>query len=182
MKSFVSSILASLYGRMRTAYYEKRYNFYRKNYKIKTAFQFNGTDIRIYGAGQIVAGNDSYIGTNSTIQLHPGQKVIIGCNCSISHNVRMYTSSALPDQVFDNTNDVKIRTGDIIIGDGVWIGANVFINPNVVIGDNAVIGANSVISKDVPPNAIVGGVPAKLIRYKKTHEGEQREVKNNPSY
>jgi maltose O-acetyltransferase len=41
-----------------------------------------------------------------------------------------------------------------------------FINPCVSIGDNAVIGANSVVTKDVLKNSIVGGVPAKLIRYK----------------
>ena len=57
--------------------------------------------------------------------------------------------------------------GDIIIEGFVWIGANVFINPEVTIGKNSVIGANSVVTKNVIPNAIYGGVPAKLIRMKK---------------
>ena len=55
---------------------------------------------------------------------------------------------------------------DVIIGNGVWIGANVFINPNIIIGDNVIVGANSVVTKNLEPNGIYGGVPAKLIRFK----------------
>ena len=52
---------------------------------------------------------------------------------------------------------------DIIIGDYVWIGDNVFIDAGVKIGSNSVIGANAVVVKDVPPNSVVGGVPAKIL-------------------
>ena len=52
------------------------------------------------------------------------------------------------------------------IGCDVWIGATVVILPGVTIGEGAVIGAGSVVTKDVPPFAIVGGVPAKLIRFR----------------
>lgn len=52
------------------------------------------------------------------------------------------------------------------IGDDVWIGENVLLGRNIRIGTGAVIGANSVVTKDVPPYAIVGGVPAKIIRYR----------------
>ncbi len=52
------------------------------------------------------------------------------------------------------------------IGNDVWIGANVFINDGVKIGDGAVIGAGAVVTADVAPYAIVGGIPAKLIRYR----------------
>ena len=106
------------------------------------------------------------MGTNSTLQLNAKNKIVIGNNCQISHNVRMYTSSADPNQDFTVEKVKPPVTGDIIIGNGVWIGANVFINPGITIEDNTVIGANSVVTKNVPKNAIVGGVPAKLIRYK----------------
>jgi acetyltransferase-like isoleucine patch superfamily enzyme len=56
--------------------------------------------------------------------------------------------------------------GDVIIGNDVWIGMDVFILSGVKIGDGAVVGAKSVVTKDVPPYAIVGGNPAKIIRYR----------------
>jgi acetyltransferase-like isoleucine patch superfamily enzyme len=52
----------------------------------------------------------------------------------------------------------------IAIGADVWIGANCIITAGVTIGDGAVVAAGSVVTKDVASNAIVGGVPAKLIR------------------
>ena len=59
-----------------------------------------------------------------------------------------------------------VSKGPIIIGDNVWIGANCYIREGIKIGRNSVVGANSVVTKDVPENAVVGGVPAKLIKIK----------------
>ena len=73
-------------------------------------------------------------------------KLIIGKFCSIA------CASA-----WDNT-------GDIIIGNDVWIGYEAVILAGVSIGDGAIVGARAVVTKDVPPYTIVGGVPAKPIR------------------
>ena len=114
----------------------------------------------------MVVGKNSYIGSNSTLELAEGCTIRIGNNCQISHNVRMYTSSSDPNQDFREEKIKAPIIGDIVIGNGVWIGANVFINPGITIGDNVVIGANAVVTKNLEIHSINGGVPAKLIRYK----------------
>jgi maltose O-acetyltransferase len=164
--NWINRLIAYAYGVSRSLYYQRRYEVYRKMYKVHSTFGFNGTDIRLYGNGQIQLGSNSYIGSNSTICSESPAKVSIGSNCQISHNVRIYNQSADPDQDFRIQKTKPSVVGDIIIHDGVWIGANVFINPNIVIGENTVIGANSVVTKNLEPNAIYGGIPAKLIRYK----------------
>ncbi len=164
----ISKILGGIYGRFRSIYYSTRYDEFRKLYKISDDFIFQGTDIRLYGNGKIVLGKNSYIGTNSTMQSSRGYKIVVGNNCQISHNVRVYTASADPDQNFEIEKTKPNKMGDVIIGNGVWIGVNVFIGPGVSVGNNSVLGANSVVTKDVKANTIVGGVPAKLIRYKNT--------------
>ncbi|ASU35143.1 acyltransferase [Mucilaginibacter xinganensis] len=143
------------------------YQSLRRKYNIAPDFRFNGKHVQIYGNGKISTGKNSYIGSFSTIQLHEDCEVIIGDNCRISHNVRIYTSSPEPDQDFNDLTSLKIKRGDVVIGNGVWIGVNVFINPGVRIGNNAVVGANSVVTKDIDENTIAGGVPAKVIRVKK---------------
>jgi len=55
-------------------------------------------------------------------------------------------------------------TAPVKIGEDVWIGARVIILPGVTIGDGSIIGANSVVTKNVEPNTIVGGIPAKFIK------------------
>lgn len=56
--------------------------------------------------------------------------------------------------------------GDIVIGHDVWFGANATVTSGVTIGSGAVIAANALVTKDVPPYAIVGGNPARVIRYR----------------
>ena len=58
----------------------------------------------------------------------------------------------------------------VIIGNDVWIGSHALILGGVKIGDGAVIGAGAVVTKDVPPYAVVGGVPARIIKYRFSQE------------
>lgn len=116
---------------------------------------------------------------------------IIGSFCSIAYNVRIskwthptkgFISSSPVFYSIDNCcgksfvnknlfNEEKTIDGyDCIIGNDVWIGADVIIIGGVSIGNGAIIGTGSVVTKDVPPYSIVGGVPAKVIRYRYTEE------------
>jgi maltose O-acetyltransferase len=140
------------------------YDLLKKKYSIHPSFRFNGNNIQFYGDGAIVIGENSYIGEYSTLQAASGCTIKIGKGCAISHNVRVYTSTAIAHQDF--SKEVRSKTGNVTIGNFVWIGVNVYINPGVEIGDNAIVGANSVIVKNVPANAIVSGIPASLVSYK----------------
>lgn len=59
-----------------------------------------------------------------------------------------------------------MRISEVVIGNDVWIGMRVIIMPGVKVGDGVVIGAGAVVTKNVPDFAIVGGVPAKGIKYR----------------
>lgn len=150
-------------------YYTETYEEFRRNYAIDPSFRFNGIEIKFYGEGQIICGQNSYIGSHSYVQSVLGHKVTIGKNCAISHNVKIYTRSYLADQDFNQLNRLD-KCGDVVIGDGVWIGVNAYIGPGVTIGENAVIAANSVVGKDIPANTIAGGAPAHVIKYKSSVE------------
>lgn len=63
-----------------------------------------------------------------------------------------------------------VSKGKIIIHDDVWIGENALIMSGVTIGQGAIVAAGAVVTKDIPPYAIVGGVPAKIIKYRFTPE------------
>lgn len=60
-----------------------------------------------------------------------------------------------------------MRVSEVVIGNDVWIGMRVVIMPGVRIGNGVVIGAGAVVTKDVPDYAIVGGVPARIIKFRK---------------
>lgn len=102
-------------------------------------------------------------------------KLVIGDFCSVGPNVLFILQADHPINHI-STFPFKVKVlgekyeatskGDIVIEDDVWIGANVTILSGVHIGKGAVLAAGSVVTKDIPPYAIVGGVPAKVIKYR----------------
>ncbi|WP_029210994.1 sugar O-acetyltransferase [Arsenicicoccus bolidensis] len=93
---------------------------------------------RFQDAGGITIGDGSLIGHGSTLT-------------TLDHGVD-------PDRRAD------MIPAPIVIGRKVWLGASVTVVPGVTIGDGAIVGAGAVVTKDVPANAIVAGVPARVIR------------------
>jgi len=97
----------------------------------------------------------------------------IGAWCSIASGVKIYSQS----NQYKHNKTKRILEQPVIykkvtIGNDVWIGANAVILPGVQIGDGAIIGAGAVVRHNVPSQAIVAGVPAKVIGWRKDQESE----------
>ena len=76
-------------------------------------------------------------------------------------------------------NDQELLTLPVYIGDDVWIGAKANIVPGVTIGDGAVVAMCAVVTKDVPSCAVVGGNPAKILKYRDVEVYNKLKNKNN---
>lgn len=106
----------------------------------------------------ITIGEGVFINACCHFQDHGG--VTIGDNCQIGHNVVFATLNhgQRPEE------RKSTLPAPIVLGRGVWVGSNCTILPGVTIGDNAIVAAGAVVTKNVAPNTIVGGVPAKFIK------------------
>ena len=120
-----------------------------------------GADIEIRG-GQLTIGSNNYF--NKHVKITCLGRTQIGDYCLFADSVHVYDHRHRYEQLDKPVIQQGLETGSVVIGNNVWIGAKAIVLNNVTIGDNAVIGAGSVVTKDVAPNSIVGGVPAKLIR------------------
>lgn len=127
-------------------------------------------------SGNITLGRyTSLWGPNIQVLAH-NNPIEIGNFCSIARDVTIQeyfhdhsklTTYFIGRNVFkDPIQNEVVSKGPISIGHDVWIGTGVQIMSGVSIGNGAVIAANSTVTKDVPPYAIVAGVPAKVIKYR----------------
>ena len=146
-------------------------------------------ELQIGRAGEIHFGRFVWIGDGTKIRSHEGvveigEKTVLGQDCTISayQLVRIGQQCVIADRAmfidFDHGTvevDRPIRLQgiykrDVEVGSNVWIGYGACILRGVRIGDNAIIGSNSVVTRDVPANAVVGGVPGKVIRMREEPE------------
>ena len=134
---------------------------------------------RVYRGTKIlssVIGDYSYVGNSSKIIY-----ANVGKFCSIAggsiigmgtHTLSNISTSSIFTEKKNGTRyvwcqeDAVFPYQRVIIGNDVWIGARAIVKGGVSIGNGAVVGAGAVVTKDVPPYAVVGGVPARIIKYR----------------
>lgn len=180
-----------------------RYMFYKiKLFQFKLTFkrEFPESDMypeNIFDINFISIGKHSYgpisyhsnpihLSADNSKNNSDKKSLIIGNYVSIAYGVKffirmehnLHTISTFPFNAFViHTQEIAGSKGPIIVGDDVWIGDSALILSGVKIGQGAVVAARAVVTKDVPPYAIVGGIPAKIIKYRFSEDICQKLVK-----
>ena len=121
----------------------------------------------------VTIGNDVYIGPHALFlctesQIFIGNKVLFGPNVTIIGGDHRITD--VGRFIYDVLDKHPEDDQDVHIEDDVWIGTNTTLLKGVTVGRGAVVAAGALVTKDVPPYAIVGGVPAKVLKYRFTPE------------
>ena len=158
--------------------------FYLFQKRYRRLNKHNETQIlNLCDLSKIQIGKKTYGGISISDWSPLDTKLQIGSYCSIAPNVKfllggehqLNTISTYPFKVkcFGKQREAGSK-GDIIVGDDVWIGEGAIICSGVKIGQGAVIAAGAVVTKDVEPYAIVGGNPAKIIKYRFSETLRQR--------
>jgi acetyltransferase-like isoleucine patch superfamily enzyme len=116
--------------------------------------------------GHVSIGAKSVLGQECTISAY--QHVSIGRECIIADRVMIIDFDHGMVEVERPIREQGIYKRDVDVGHNVWIGYGACVLRGVTIGDNAVVGTSSVVTGEVPANAVVGGIPARLIRMRDT--------------
>jgi acetyltransferase-like isoleucine patch superfamily enzyme len=145
--------------------------------------------LQIAKRGSLSFGRFVWVGDGTKIRCHEGEvligkKTVLGQECTISayKHVRIGEQCVIADRAmfidFDHgvvevERPIRVQgiyMRDVEVGSNVWIGYGACVLRGVRVGDNSIVGTNAVVTKDVPANAVVGGVPAKLIRMREAPE------------
>jgi acetyltransferase-like isoleucine patch superfamily enzyme len=147
------------------------------------AFIGPGCSLEVGPGAVLELGRWCWVGHGCKLRSHEGHvsigaKTVLGQECTISsfQHVSIGRECVIADRVmlidFDHgmvevERPIRLQgiyKRDVRVGNNVWIGYGACILRGVTVGDNAVIGTNAVVTRDVPANAVVGGVPARVIR------------------
>lgn len=151
----------------------------RRLYRVFASMKSVGKNVHICKNYAISAlrnvelGSHVWIGENFYAKGEGGLTIKSGS--ILSRNVEIWTSNHCydGDDLQMIPYDRRMKTEPVVIGENVWIGSRVIILPGVTIGEGAVIGAGAVVSKDIPPYAVVGGNPAKVLKYRNIEKYEE---------
>jgi acetyltransferase-like isoleucine patch superfamily enzyme len=146
-------------------------------------------ELQVGRQAELRFGRFVWIGDGSKIRCHEGEveigaKTVIGQECTISayRRVRIGEQCVIADRAmfidFDHgvvevERPIRVQgiyMRDVEVGSNVWIGYGACVLRGVRVGDNAIVGTNSVVTKDVPANAVVAGIPARIIRMRDAPE------------
>jgi acetyltransferase-like isoleucine patch superfamily enzyme len=149
-----------------------------------------GLEIEIARRGEVRFGRFVWIGDRSKIRCHEGvveigTKTVMGQECTISayQRVRIGEQCVIADRAmfidFDHgvvevERPIRLQgiyKRDVEVGSNVWVGYGACILRGVRVGDNSIVGTNTVVTKDVPANAVVAGVPARIVRMREAPAG-----------
>ncbi len=152
-------------------------------------FLGSGLELQVGDKGRVDFGRFVWIGEGTKIRCHEGvveigAKTVMGQECTISayKRVRIGEQCVIADRAmfidFDHgvveverpIRQQGIYTREVEVGSNVWIGYGACILRGVSVGDNSIVGTNSVVTKDVPANAVVAGVPARIVRMRDAPE------------
>lgn len=118
----------------------------------------------------LILGDGVVIGVNASIGAH--SPIRIGNNVRISRDVQIESAGL---DFMSGPPPYRHVSRPIVIEDGVWIGTRAMILGGVHIGANAVVAAGSIVTRDVPANALVGGIPARILKDLSKHEKEKQK-------
>jgi acetyltransferase-like isoleucine patch superfamily enzyme len=186
-----NGMLNRRYGQLLVRYLRRRF-FTAAGRRWRTnglVFFGRGLELEIAAKGRIDFGRFVWIGDGTKIRCHEGRveigdKTVMGQECTISayQRVRIGQQCVIADRAmfidFDHgvveverpIRQQGIYKRDVVVGSNVWIGYGACVLRGVSVGDNSIVGTNSVVTKDVPANAVVAGIPARIIRMRDAPE------------
>lgn len=151
----------------------------KKLYKLYASMASVGRNVHICknytisGRKNLTLGSHVWIGERFYARADGG--LTIGSGTILSRNVEIWTTNHCydADDLQTIPYDRRMIAKPVVIGENVWIGSRVIILPGVTIGEGAVIGAGAVVAKDIPPYAVAGGNPAKVLKYRNIEKYEE---------
>jgi acetyltransferase-like isoleucine patch superfamily enzyme len=173
------------YGRLLWRYLRRRF-LTAAGWRWRTdgmVFLGRGLELQVARSARVEFGRFVWLGDGTKIRCHEGvveigAKTVLGQECTISayQRVRIGEQCVIADRAmfidFDHgvveverpIRSQGIYKRDVEVGSNVWIGYGACILRGVRVGDNSIVGTNSVVTRDVPANAVVAGIPARIIR------------------